>query len=738
MTPGREPRPTTRLARWGTWVSQHAGRVVAGWLVAIVLAFATALGGLGEGLFPRLTNGDISAPGESEEGFALISEGEEGGFTSYTLMLEGVDPAAPEVAAAAGRAVQSLVKIPGVAQAVNPYVVAAGPDSEAARQFFADGDPRSGGFATVVSLDGDLPREEVAAAYAAIDDVFDDLSEATNATGSQRASLRLLVDRIIDQIKVDGQRGEGIALPLSFLVMIVVFGGFVAAGIPVVGAIASIAGALASLLGFSYLMDLDATIVNVVTVLGLGLCIDYGLLFVSRFREEYAVRPDHRGAPVTRAGAQEAVAAAMATAGRTISYSAVIVAISLASLLVFDITFIRAVGAAGVSVVAVALLVALTLVPALCTLGARRILRSTGGRHRRSDSGDTGAFARLADLVHRAPWAVIAVVTALLVALAAPALGARLTSSGAALLPVGTPQRTAFEALPAHYPQLTGPEITVVTTAPRAQLDPWIAELRERPGIRSVAPPREHGDGIRSVGVRTGDGGSGATTREVTAQLRSERPPFTVWIVGQASGVEDFKAAVAARAPVAITLVVLTTLALLFLMTGSVVIPIKALVLNVLSLGATIGVTVWIFQNGHVESLLGFASVGAIEATVPVLLAAFGFGLSMDYEVFLLSRIVELHEQGEDTRAAVTLGLQRSGRIITSAALLMVIVFAGFAAAQLLVMKEMGFALALAIALDATIVRMLLVPAAMSVLGPANWWAPAPLRRLHARWGISH
>ena len=207
--------------------------------------------------------------------------------------------------------------------------------------------------------------------------------------------------------------------------------------------------------------------------------------------------------------------------------------------------------------------------------------------------------------------------------------------------------------------------------------------------------------------------------------------------MGQASGILDFKSTVADRAAWAIGLVVLATLVLLFLMTGSVVIPVKALVMNVLSLGAALGLTVWIFEDGHLENLLRFTSTGAVENTVPLLVLAFGFGLSMDYEVFLLSRIVELHEQGLDTRTAVTLGLQRSGRIITSAALLMVIVFAGFAAGDLLVMKQVGVALVLAIVIDATLVRMLLVPATMSVLGSVNWWAPRPLRRLHERWGIT-
>jgi len=195
--------------------------------------------------------------------------------------------------------------------------------------------------------------------------------------------------------------------------------------------------------------------------------------------------------------------------------------------------------------------------------------------------------------------------------------------------------------------------------------------------------------------------------------------------------------AIRARAPAAIALVGLTTMALLFLMTGSIVIPIKALLMNLLSLGATVGVVVWVFQDGHLQGLLGFSSVGAVEEHAAAAAGGLRFGLSMDDEVFLLARIVGLHEQGLSTTEAVTLGLQRSGRIITSAALLMVIVFGGFASAQLLVMKQMGFGLALAIALDATIVRMLLVPATMYVLGQANWWAPAPMRRLHRRWGIT-
>ena len=223
----------------------------------------------------------------------------------------------------------------------------------------------------------------------------------------------------------------------------------------------------------------------------------------------------------------------------------------------------------------------------------------------------------------------------------------------------------------------------------------------------------------------------------MVTQLREHRPLYQSWVTGQAAGLIDFTASLAARAPYAAALIVIGTFVLLFLMTGSVVIPTKALLLNVLSLGASLGVATWIFQEGHLQGLLGFTSTGALESMIPPLALTFGFGLSMDYELFLISRIAELyHHNGHDNDRAVELGLQRSGRIITSAALLVVIVFAGFIAGKMLVIKQMGVALTVAVLLDATIVRMLLVPATMSILGRWNWWAPAPLRRWHALHGI--
>ncbi len=722
------------LARWGAFVGRHRVAVLVFWVVFVVAGFGTALGLFGTpSLFSRVGSGEIVVDGENQAGRDVLAEAGGSGFSTYTLLVRGVDLTDPVVVGAGAQAVRDLTAIDTVESAVNPFVAPGGPTSPAGLRFVEDGDPASGGFATVVTFDPGNTAEQEDAATAEVDVVFDRLVEETGATSSERGGLRSLVDRIVEQVKVDGQRGEGIALPVSFALMVVVFGGFLAAGFPVFGAVASIAGALASLLGFSYLLDLDASTINVVTVLGLGLCIDYGLLVVSRFREE--MRATLRGTPAADATREQVLDATIRTmdrAGRTVVFSAVTVAFSLAGMLLLEIDFIRAVALAGISVVLVALAVALSLIPALCAMGARRLLRQGT-----ETAADEGVFSRLAGFVHRVPWAVIAVVSGLLVVLAVPAASMRLTSSGAELLPVGTPERTFHEDFREGYPLLAGAEVVVVAKAPVEEVSAWAATAGNRPGVETVDPVRELEGGVVTVGFQTGDNGTGPASRELVDSLRTDRPPFESWVVGQASGLKDFSAAVAARAWWAAGTVVLATLVLLFLMTGSVVIPVKALVMNVLSLGAALGVTVWIFEEGHLESLLRFTSAGGLENAIPILVIAFGFGLSMDYEVFLLSRIVELHEQGHDTESAVTLGLQRSGRIITSAALLMAVVFAGFAAGDLLIMKQMGVALVLAIAIDATLVRMLLVPATMSVLGAANWWAPRSLRRLHERWGIT-
>ena len=735
------PAARPLLHRWGTHVGRHPVVVVLAWVVLSVAALALALGGVtGKGLFDDLSSGDITAPGEAEDARDLLGEAGGGDFASDTLIVEGSPATNLLVRRQVGLAVERIHETDGVASVVNPVVAEGGVESPRVAPLVRDEGGDRYGFVTVVEYEEDLDDAALEEAQRQVSVQLGEIVTASQATDSSRGSVQMLVDEVVDQVSRDLTVGEGLALPVTFVVMVLIFGGFLAAGIPLAGALASITGALAMLWGFAHVIDLDATVVNIVTVLGLGLCIDYGLLVVSRFREEIADTLD--GAPLgrdrhSRLLVIEATGRTLDRAGRTVVFSAVTVAIALSGLFFFPATFMRASGAAGVSVVVLCLAVATTLVPALCSLFAHRLLRRGTER-----SSDTGLFSRLAALVQKAPWAVILVVLMALVAMAVPATRMEVTSSGTELLPVGSEQRTFFDELADDYPELATPDVQVVTTAGEGEVRAWAeGPATKLPHVESTEVTEvgtaDDGSTVRTVDLRTDAGALGDGTRELVDHVRAERPPFAALVGGQAAGLDDFIETLVDRAPWAVGTVVLATFVLLFLMTGSVVVPIKALLMNIVSLGASLGVLVWVFQDGHLSGLLAFDSVGAVEVSIPVLVLAFAFGLSMDYEVFLLSRVVELHEQGHDTDTAVRLGLQRSGRIITSAALLMVIVFSGFVIAQILAVKQTGVALIVAIIIDATLVRMLLVPATMSVLGEWNWWAPRWMKGLHARFGIT-
>ncbi len=728
---GPEPaaaRPTL-LARLGTRTGRHPLGWLLGWVVAALASLAVAVGGVtGESLFDRLTSGEPTVPGQSQTARDII-QSVEPSLDNVMLQVAGAPLGDAQAVAAGTAAANRLMDVPGVAAVRSPLLAPDGLDDPSVQPLLGGGTPSSGRFVTIVDLDEELADEELATARVAVEDGLDAVVEALpGATGSV-GSYDHVLKAVTGTIERDLVRGEGIALPLTFLVMVFVFGGFVAAGMPIVGAVVSIAGALLSLFGFSHVLELDATVVNIVTLLGLGLSIDYGLLTVNRFREELAnVAPDR---PPTRDDAIAAAGRTVATAGRTVLFSGITVAIALAGLLVFEAEIMRAIGLAGVSVVLVAMVVAVTLVPALAVLGAKRLSRKASRAVE-----DSGAFSRLAVAVQRRPVSVILLGLVVLVTLALPTLGMRLTASGTELLPVTAPQRVFFDTLRSDYPALAAPEVTVVarstdTAAVTAALEPFRAE----PGVTDLAV-RPLGTDHQLASFRVSGPPTSDEAQDLVTAVSAVEPGFETWVTGQAAGQLDFLDSMARGAPYAVALVVLGTFVLLFLMTGSVVIPVKALLLNVISLGAALGVVVWIFQEGNLEGLLNFTSVGAVESMVPFLVLAFGFGLSMDYEVFLLSRIVEEHEAGAESDRAVSLGLQRTGRIITSAALLIVIVFAGFIAGDILIIKQMGVALVTAVFVDATIVRMLLVPATMTVLGRWNWWAPAPLRRLHARFGI--
>ncbi|WP_235866048.1 MMPL family transporter [Serinibacter arcticus] len=745
-------------------------------LVAWIL-LALAAGGfamtpvLGEPLFAKLSTGEPGVPGSQSVRVSELLSDSAGGSTT-TLLVGGSDLSDPDTLTgltdpdgALANARGDLSEIDGV-QAVADPLIAGDPtaDPALAALVSTDGDA----FVVRVTLTEGLADDALTAAEQDVVDrltvLGEDLVAADLASAGSVSNTGIVIRAINHQMEQDLIRGELVALPISLLVMVIVFGGALAAGMPIVGAVASIVGGLGTIMGLSYVMDLDSVVINVVTVLGLGLSIDYGLLIVSRFREELKrlvdddVRLETAGIPVgrrRRGGRRrdplvlEAVRTTVGTAGRTVFFSALTIAISVLGLAAFPADLLQALGVAGALVVVLALATALTLVPALLVLSGRRFLapsilsRVPGLRAVVGRLGDVapdhGVFSRLTAVVQKRPWFVMIGAFAALLVMASPLLGLQLRNSGIDMLPPGTEQRAHLDAVSSGFPALGGADVWVVATdAPdETALSEATEALTAVEHVASVDPAVDLGDGNVLLGVRLDvDDAGGAEAVAVVNDVRDLG--LGLLVGGQAAGQVDFGQSLIDGLPLAGGLVVLATFVLLFLMTGSVLVPVKALITNVLSIAASLGITTWVFQEGHLGSILGFESVGGIESYIVAVVVAFGFGLAMDYEVFLLSRVKELYDGGASNDEAVRLGLQRSGRIITSAALVIIVVFAGFATSSLLPIKEAGFALALAVALDATLVRMLLVPATMTVLGDRNWWAPRWLRPLAARLSLHH
>jgi RND superfamily putative drug exporter len=486
----------------------------------------------------------------------------------------------------------------------------------------------------------------------------------------------------------------------------------------------AVAGALLILLGVSEFADISAYSVNVVTMLGLGLAVDYSLLVISRFREERA------------AGLElpEAIERTLATAGRTVAFSGLTVAASLCGLLAFAEPFLRSLAWGGIGVVLVAMVAAVTLVPALLGLWGRRIRPGRRG----GPQSDHGVFYRLSRLVQGYAPVIVVLVAALLIVLALPFRHARLENSGLESLARSSESRQLFETVADRFQGGgTDPVVVVVESAPGSPLvADYLRRIEGLPGVTRVEARQGTPPQLTVLDVVPEGPSEGPVATGLVERVRALERPVAAGVTGSAAFLVDYRDSLTARLPYALGVIGLATFALLFLMTGSVVVPVKAIVMNVLSLGASFGALVWVFQDGHLSGLLGFDSPGMVDITIPVLIFVFAFGLSMDYEVFLLSRIKEAWDQTGDNDLAVALGLQRSGRIVTSAAALIVVVFLGFAAGELLTIKEVGLGMAIAVVLDATVVRMLLVPATMKLMGRWNWWAPPALRRLHHRYGL--
>ncbi len=536
------------------------------------------------------------------------------------------------------------------------------------------------------------------------------------------------------QVGNDLAHAELLAFPFIFLLSLLFFRSLVAALLPPLLGGLAILGTFFLLRVVSTFADLSVFALNLTTGLGLGLAIDYSLFIVSRYREEAA-----------RGGfGLQALRRTLQTAGRTVLFSSVTVAFSVAALAIFPQRFLYSMGIAGAIVALLAAALALTVLPALLAVLGPRVDALSPQRLRQAAERDarperSGAWFRLAHFVTRRPAQVAVASAAVLIALGIPFFTqTRFITADARVLPQSASAHQVQNALDKQFApnRITPLEVVVGVSAS----SPAVRSLSERiaglPDVSAVGPAQPAGGGTSLLQVASVHGPLTDSTERLVREVRALRTPYYMGVAGETASYLDLEHSLRAHLPAALAIVVAATLIVLFLMTGSVVLPLKAVVMNALNLSAVFGILVLVFQHGNLQGLLGYHSTGALDATQPILLFAIGFGLATDYGVFLLARVKEAHDAGAANREAVALGLERTGRIISAAALLFAVAVGAFATSQIVFIKELGIGTALAVLLDASVIRALLVPSLMALLGPLNWWAPRPLRRLHRRIGL--
>jgi uncharacterized membrane protein YdfJ with MMPL/SSD domain len=545
----------------------------------------------------------------------------------------------------------------------------------------------------------------------------------------------LAIDQVNEQVESDLQRAEMLAFPLLFLLSLLFFRSLVAATLPLLIGALAIVGTFFILRIASGFGEISIFALNLTTGIGLGLAIDYSLFIVSRYREEIAK---------TGPGL-EAMRRTMATAGRTVLFSSLTVAAAMAALLVFPQRFLYSMGLGGVSVAILAAIVALVVLPAVLTLLGNRVnslapkfLRRRADRDARAEH--SGFWYRLSRFVMRRPGRIALAAAVFLLALGIPFYGVKFTFPDAQILPEEKSARQVDDVMRADFPPNRDTPIRVlVENGSPAATQRVSRQLSATEGVVAVNPPRPLPNGDVVVEGISDSPYIADASRDTVRRVRDlSAPPGTnLSVTGSTAEFLDFQSSLKDHLPLALAIVIIATLVVMFAMTGSVTLPVMALVMNVLTLSAVFGILVWIFQDGRLEGLLDYRSQGALEQTMPILLFAVAFGLSTDYGVFLLSRIKEARDGGASDSESVAIGLERTGRIVTAAALLFSIAIGAFATSEIIFIKQNGVGTALAVLIDATIIRALLVPSLMELLGRWNWWAPKPLRRLHRRFGLS-
>jgi RND superfamily putative drug exporter len=525
---------------------------------------------------------------------------------------------------------------------------------------------------------------------------------------------------INEKIESDLKIAEAISIPLTFILLVLVFGAMVASAMPLIVGVSAILGAFFILYLISLFTSVSVYALNLTTGMGLGLGIDYALLMVNRFREEL-----HRGKSV-----EDSIVNTMASAGKTVFYSGLTVLVTLFSLTFFPLPFLKSFGYAGVSVVAIAVAGALFgLPPILALLGNKidkGVVRKSAITHK-----DDGRWAQTARFVMKRPVAVVLLSLIVLGVMAAPIKNIAFSQGDARILPANNPAAVATAMQESRFASnIATIDLVVIDGIGREkQISDYIAEIKRVPGIVSVNTPQVIGKDIRVTAFQSMLPRS-PEAQKLIHDLRDVDSPQGTLIGGAAADYTDSQDAISKTLPLALGWIAISVLILLFVFTGSIILPIKAVLLNLMSLTATMGILTWVFVDGNLQWLVGsFTVTGTLDTSIVILIAVVVFGLSMDYELFLLSRIREEHLLGKSNVESVATGLQRSARIITAAAVLLAVVFAAFITSGVTSIKTMGFGVALAVIIDATLIRALLVPALMRLLGERNWWAPKAMQR---------
>ena len=729
-----------RFARLGQFLVRRR------WVVIVLAAvFFLAAGVYGGDVAKRLSNGGFSDPSAEASRANAYLEGTLGSGTPNVVILvraaaDGTTVDSPEVAAVGAAITEELRAMEGVGQAVSYWSLGNAPPLRATD---------SGSALVLARAEGseDVAREHVAAIAKRFD-------RADTVTVTQVGGMTEAFREVGETIEKDLALAEMIALPITLLILLFVFRSVVAASLPLMVGAFSIIGTFTVLKVLAEITTVSIFALNLTTALGLGLAIDYSLLFVSRYREERAKGHD----------ANDAVVRTVATAGRSVVFSGLTVAVALGALLLFPVSFLRSFAYAGIGVVAMALIGAVVVLPAVIAALGDRVDKLPIGRKRLAATAnrpvEKSFWYRVAHAVMRRPVPVAVATIVVLLFLGLPFLRLQTGTSDDRVLPAGATARQVGDELRDGYSSKDIGALAVVfpSQAPAdTGIDAYATTLSKVNGVSRVDAPT----GIYLNGVRLPVGPEltgryatpngpwlsvvpnvdpmSAAGEQLVADVRAVPAPDGIdrLIGGQGAELVDLKAGILRQLPWAALVIVLATFVLLFLSFGSVLVPIKALVLNTLSLTATFGAMVWIFQEGNLSGPLGFTPTGALDLTMPILMFCIAFGLSMDYEVFLLSRVKEEHDRTGDNTEAVAIGLARTGRIITAAAATIAVVFLAFATSSISFIKLFGIGLTLAVLMDATLIRATLVPAFMKLAGEANWWAPRWMTRIYDRAGMN-